>query len=150
MLPDNNRLHGLDHLRAFAITGVFIFHYQMNIFGHPDWLHEVAPGVRHVFVGFNAPFDWMFVADYFHRFLGRNPFGISALDLKALYMGRDGVALWTDTRFDVIVERYPVLRKGNHNALDDAQAQAELAQKLLGLEPAEGIEPVEGLGPESA
>ncbi len=27
------------------------------------------------FVAFNASFDWMFVKDYFHRFLGRNTFG---------------------------------------------------------------------------
>ena len=29
-----------------------------------DWVVEVVPtGARPVFVGFNAPFDWMFVAD---------------------------------------------------------------------------------------
>ena len=27
----------------------------------------------------------MFVNDYFHRFLGRNPFGHAALDLKAFF-----------------------------------------------------------------
>ena len=32
---DQNKLYGLDHLRAFAITYVFIFHYRY--FGHPDW-----------------------------------------------------------------------------------------------------------------
>ena len=36
-----------------------------------DWVHEVVPPThRPVFVGFNAPFDWMFVADYFERYLG--------------------------------------------------------------------------------
>ena len=53
------------------------------------WLERVVPaGARPVFVGFNAPFDWMFVAEYSWRHLRRNPFGISALDLKALYLGR--------------------------------------------------------------
>src|SRR4029079_7402321 len=33
------------------------------------WVAVQAPAGRPVFVAFNAPFDWMFVADYFHRFL---------------------------------------------------------------------------------
>ncbi len=36
------KLNGLDHLRALAITFVFLYHYQMNIFGHPEWLRDVA------------------------------------------------------------------------------------------------------------
>ena len=55
------------------------------------WVDAVRGDGQAVFVGFNAPFDWMFVADYCWRFLGRNPFGYAALDLKSLYMGRDGV-----------------------------------------------------------
>ena len=56
-----------------------------------DWLAASLAGVQPVFVGFNAPFDWMFVNDYFHRFLGHNPFGHSALDIKAFYMGLHAV-----------------------------------------------------------
>ncbi len=96
-----------------------------------DWLADVADGARPIFVGFNAPFDWMFVADYFHRFLGHNPFGVSALDLKSLFMGRDGVTAWSETRRDLVIARHPIRRAATHNALDDAQAQAELAQRLL-------------------
>ena len=36
-----------------------------------------------VFVGLNAPFDWSFVNYYFHHYLSRNPFGFTALDIKA-------------------------------------------------------------------
>ncbi|MEZ0541232.1 acyltransferase family protein [Fibrella arboris] len=36
------RLHGLDHLRALAITLVFFFHYQLGYFGHPDWVSTYA------------------------------------------------------------------------------------------------------------
>jgi hypothetical protein len=43
-----------------------------------------------VFVGLNAPFDWSFVNYYFHRFTGGNPFGFTALDIKALFMGATG------------------------------------------------------------
>lgn len=95
------------------------------------WLGEVGGSRQPVFVGFNAPFDWMFVADYFERFLGRNPFGISALDLKSYYMGRTGVARWADTRRDVIARRHPVDTPHSHNALQDARGQAELARILF-------------------
>lgn len=95
------------------------------------WVNEQADGRWPVFVGFNAPFDWMFVADAFWRHLGRNPFGISALDLKSLYMGVYGVPSWEQTR-KVHVERELGLRfEHTHNALQDARDQARLAQVLL-------------------
>src|ERR1700716_268319 len=50
-----------------------------------------------VFVGFNAPFDWSFINYYFHKFIGRNPFGFAALDIKAYYMGATGCS-WRETR----------------------------------------------------
>ncbi|MDR7212517.1 acyltransferase [Flavobacterium piscis] len=36
------KLYGLDHLRVFAICSVFLYHYQIPIFGHPDWLPNIA------------------------------------------------------------------------------------------------------------
>ena len=67
-----------------------------------DWVEAVAAGRRPVFVGFNATFDWMFVADYAWRFVGRNPFGAVGLDLKALYLGRISgeVRRWSETTSD--------------------------------------------------
>jgi DNA polymerase III epsilon subunit-like protein len=95
-----------------------------------DWVRTVSVGRWPVFVGFNAPFDWMFVADYFWRYLGRNPFGISALDLKSLYMGREGVT-WAQTRKANIAARLDMDLEPTHNALDDARDQARLALTLL-------------------
>ena len=95
------------------------------------WLAaEVPSGRQPIFVAFNAPFDWMFVNDYFHRFLGRNPFGHAALDLKAFYMGLTGVH-WLETTMCYIAARYLSNRKLTHHALRDAQDQAELFQKML-------------------
>lgn len=37
----NKKLYGLDHLRAFAICYVLIYHYRL--FGHPDWVGNIAP-----------------------------------------------------------------------------------------------------------
>jgi peptidoglycan/LPS O-acetylase OafA/YrhL len=39
-ISDQHKLIGLDHLRALAITYVFLFHYQF--FGHPDWEKNIA------------------------------------------------------------------------------------------------------------
>lgn len=78
-----------------------------------------------VFVGLNAPFDWSFVNYYFHRFCGSNPFGFTALDIKAYYMGVTGSS-WRDTRSSAMSNRLRSMRSGNHNALQDAVYQAEM------------------------
>lgn len=94
------------------------------------WLQAVVPaGALPVFVGFNAAFDWMFVADYFERFLGRNPFGHTALDLKSYYMGLTGGA-WSDTTKRALAERYPDHPQLTHNALQDAIDQAALFRRM--------------------
>lgn len=95
------------------------------------WLDRVAAGRQPVFVGLNAGFDWMFVADALWGTIGRNPFGHAPLDLKALYMGRDGVGAWgRTTRRDMLL-RYPVDEPLTHHALDDARSQAAIARRLL-------------------
>lgn len=97
------------------------------------WLATVVPdGSAPVFVALNAPFDWMFVADAFHRHLGRNPFGISALDVKALYLGRHlaEVRRWSETRRVTMLQRYPVDLPHTHRALDDAREHAALCRAI--------------------
>ena len=75
----------------------------------------------------------MFVADAAWRHLGRNPFGASALDLKALYMGRhlNEVERWRDTSRVRMLERYPVDLPHTHHALDDAREQAAICRGIL-------------------
>ena len=96
------------------------------------WLvRACGNGQRPVFVGFNAPFDWMFVADAFHRLLGRNPFGHSALDIKAYFMGATGVR-WSETSMAHVTSRfYGGERVLTHNALQDAVQQAVLFRAML-------------------
>jgi ribonuclease T len=95
------------------------------------WLDSVVPaGERPLLVAFNAAFDWMFVNDYFHRFLGFNPLGHTALDIKAYYMGMSGKS-WSETSLHHLSPRYLAGRTLTHHALDDALVQADLFRRLL-------------------
>ncbi len=105
----------------------------MRNFEH--WIKSVCPeGSRAVFVALNAPFDWMFVNDYFHRYLGYNPFGHSALDIKAYFMGQTGVD-WSETSMKHLSGHFLEERRLTHNALRDAQDQAEIFQMILKQNP---------------
>ncbi|WP_319411264.1 3'-5' exonuclease [uncultured Cohaesibacter sp.] len=95
-----------------------------------DWLAQLArTDEMLVFVGFNAPFDWSFVNYYFHRFTGENPFGFTALDIKALYMGATGCD-WADTRSSKIDDHLKPTLNGTHDALHDARYQAEILRLI--------------------
>jgi DNA polymerase III epsilon subunit-like protein len=99
--------------------------------GFAAWVEEVVPGgSRPVFVAFNAPFDWMFVADYFRRFGVANPFGHAALDIKALYMGVTGET-WGRTTMADVGARYGLSIDPPHHALEDALVQANLFRRIL-------------------
>jgi DNA polymerase III epsilon subunit-like protein len=123
---------------ALAITGLSLEHLAetgvepaqaMREF--EEWVvREVPAGTMPVFTAFNAPFDWMFVHDYFQRYLGRNPFGHAALDMKAYYMGMTGVS-WARTSMRHLAPRYLAGKGLSHNALDDARDQARLFRAVL-------------------
>ena len=72
----------------------------------------------------------MFVNDYFHRFLGMNPFGHSAVDIKSFYMGSKGVP-WKQTGMNTVSAEYLENRQLSHHALKDAMDQGELFRKML-------------------
>jgi DNA polymerase III alpha subunit (gram-positive type) len=90
------------------------------------WIDSLASDSETVvFVGFNASFDWGFVNYYFHQFLGENPFGIAALDIKSMYFGASDCA-WKMTRSSEIAKVVNPASAGDHDALHDAIYQAEL------------------------
>lgn len=124
---DAERIHGLSR-RQLEESGLEAAAAMQRL---AAWLTEVSDRREPVFVGFNATFDWMFVADYFHRFLGHNPFGASGLDIKAYYMGRRRLVRWDETRLDLVARRYGLAAVHAHHALDDAREQARL-MRLVG------------------
>jgi DNA polymerase III epsilon subunit-like protein len=96
-----------------------------------DWIARIVPqGRQPVFTAFNAPFDWMFINVYFHRYLGRNPFGHKALDMKAFFMGRHLVG-WAETSYHRVKAHYALDKPLAHDALQDALDTAELFRAML-------------------
>jgi DNA polymerase III epsilon subunit-like protein len=126
---------------ALAVSGLSLEHLAVH--GTPPaeamarfsaWVQEVTPpGCRPVLVAFNAPFDWMFVAENFRRFGVPNPFGHSALDIKALYMGAAGEP-WERTGFAAVAARFGISPELPHHALEDALIQAEVFRRITGPE----------------
>ena len=95
------------------------------------WAARVVPEpARPILAAYNAPFDWMFVNDYFHRYLGRNPFGHAAFDIKAYYMGLYGVS-WGDTSYGRMSDRFLGGRALTHHALSDAIDEADILWAML-------------------
>jgi ribonuclease T len=94
---------------------------------------HTVKGTRPVFVGHNAPFDWSFVNDAYHRHELPNPFGYKALDTKALAMGVLRVH-WFDANKELLAERLalPEVEEALvHRADYDAWYQAHILVGLL-------------------
>lgn len=81
-----------------------------------SWLEQICPK-RPMFISDNNGFDWQFINYYFHRYLGRNPFGHSSTNLGSLYKGLVG-----DTS-----KNFKHLRRTahTHHPVDDARGNAE-------------------------
>ena len=125
---------------ALAVTGFTLEELEMSGMKPQQAMTELELWIKAacigdampVFVGLNAPFDWSFVNYYFHRFCGSNPFGFTALDIKAYYMGVTGSS-WRDTRSSAMASRLLSTQSGNHNALQDSVYQAELFRLIREL-----------------
>ncbi|MCH9269909.1 3'-5' exonuclease [Pantoea ananatis] len=125
-------------LEALQVTGLNLEYLQQKGFNpaeamlqFSEWISSVThPEENAVFVGLNTPFDWSFINYYFHKYLGYNPFGFSAIDIKAYFMGLTG-STWVDTKSSNIVKILHPQSQPSHNALDDARFQAELFSIMI-------------------
>jgi DNA polymerase III epsilon subunit-like protein len=95
-----------------------------------EWIYLVCGDDEPFFVAFPAPFDWMFINYYFHKFLGRNPFNRNFLDMKSYFAGMEKLPIKEATR-EKLFRRFPTRKKHTHNALDDAVAYAEIFEQML-------------------
>lgn len=96
-----------------------------------EWIRFICAEGSAVFVGLNAGFDWSFVNYYFIRFHGENPFGFAPLDIKAMYMGAKNCS-WHETKSSTMKRVLGASLSGTHDALEDAQFQAELFRLIRG------------------
>lgn len=125
--PEALKVAGLD-LGYLAATGLEPA-YAMARF--EEWLTRMTPaGQSPIFVGYPLAFDWMFVAYYFHHFLGRNPFGISGVDIKSFNFGMMGVA-WSAAGVSDLQSPFVLALPLTHNAREDAVVQADLFARML-------------------
>jgi DNA polymerase III epsilon subunit-like protein len=93
------------------------------------WVEKVK-GHNATFISDNPAFDWQFINYYFHKYVGKNPFGFSGRRIGDLYCGMKMHAGKNH-------EWKKNLRKTahTHDPLDDAKGNAEalLAMQKMGL-----------------
>jgi len=91
-----------------------------------DWLEENRKG-RLIFFSDNNGYDWSFINYYFHRYLGKNPFGWSSRNINDIWKGmqKDMYSSFKHLR----------KTKHDHHPVNDAKGNAEvlLAMKGMGL-----------------
>lgn len=98
------------------------------------WVRSVCPDSTPIFVANNAPFDWMFICQAFRRWnMGVNPFGHSALDMKAYFMGMTGCEWKKATLRNMAKFAGIPLKRLPHHALEDAKIQGRIFKRLLEL-----------------
>lgn len=85
------------------------------------WLADL--GAKPMLISDNNGFDAMFIAWYFHHFLGENPFGHSSTNLGSLYKGM----------VKNVRKNFKHLRqtRHTHDPLDDARGNMEALQYMI-------------------
>lgn len=132
--PAAARIHGLDadRLRAEGLSP----EDAMRQFS--EWVLARKKGKkdRPVFVAHNAPFDWMHCAYYFEYTGVKNIFGHSAIDTKALAMGRLNIS-WVETSLKSVAAKLPNVPPRDistlHHAGHDARYQALVFADLMNM-----------------
>jgi ribonuclease T len=98
-----------------------------------DWIAKVSGDKKKpIFVASPIAFDWCFVNYYFIKFLGYNPFGVSGIDLKSVWIGKTD-SKWHVTTIDDIKKKLGLENIAHtHNALEDAKEQSTIFRKMMG------------------
>lgn len=89
-----------------------------------EWLDRIQPE-RKILVSDNPAFDFMWIADLFHRTIGKNPFGHSARRIGDFYAGLVGdwqqQSVWKRLR----------RTKHDHNPVNDVMGNIEAFERIL-------------------
>ena len=94
-----------------------------------DWIMSISKG-KPVFISDNVAFDWQWINYYFHKYIGKNPFGYSGRRIGDLYCG-----MKLNTSLNQEWKRKFRKTKHDHNPVNDAKGNAEalLAMREMGL-----------------
>ena len=93
------------------------------------WINSVSYG-KPTFISDNPAFDWQWINFYFHKYLGRNPFGFSARRIGDLYCG-----MVRDASKNHEWKKKFRKTTHDHNPVNDAKGNAEalLEIRKIGL-----------------
>lgn len=93
------------------------------------WIEENSID-RPVFISDNLAYDWQWINYYFHKYLGKNPFGHSGRRIGDLYCG-----MKMNTGLNSEWKRKLRNTRHDHNPVNDAKGNAEalLAMQQMGL-----------------
>ena len=92
-----------------------------------DWLRPFGNNL--VAVCYPLGFDWTFVHWYFIKFLHRNPFGLSGIDLKTMAWTRQQTA-FRETTKKTMPKEWSGPKRHQHIAVDDAVEQGVLFVRM--------------------
>ena len=93
------------------------------------WLNDLD--ARPIFVGYPATYDFMWIYDYFFRYLGKCPFGFSGLDIKSVVSAVMDVPFHKVGKRMMKPEWFDPSSKHTHVAVDDAIEQGRLWMNVL-------------------
>lgn len=85
------------------------------------WIFSVSDGSRPIFISDNIAYDWKWIDYYFHRYVGRNPFGFSGRRIGDLYCG-----MVKDAGKNSEWKRKYRKTRHTHDPVDDAKGNAEV------------------------
>ncbi len=86
---------------------------------------------RAVFAAFPLGFDWLFTYHYLIAYAGRSPFSHGRhIDIKTLFSAKSGLPIHASVKRGM-PKALLGSRAHTHNALDDAQGQADLLANLM-------------------
>lgn len=99
-----------------------------------EWVNQTSREYdgKPVFAAYPLSFDWGFVWWYMGNFEVRNPFGFSnCFDMKTAFSVKNGQSAVRKSTKRYMPKTLLGNRKHTHNALDDAQGQADLLSNLM-------------------
>jgi ribonuclease T len=125
---------------ALDVTGFSIEHLKQNgtdplhaMKQFDSWLNAITNGgkLKPVFVAYPVGFDWSFVNYYFHKYLKFNPFGVSGIDIKSVWLGKTNQKWHKISKQSILRALKIADLEHTHNALDDAIEQSRIFKGIL-------------------